>query len=92
MDHAGVQGQGQRVGPHSLKTISQPDKVKRGELNDPYPIFIDPQRGAGSAGLEGILQSLLNQVLIFIFANVIITSAVKIIQMAWRLIKGRLPV
>ena len=44
----------------------------------------------GLQGPEGILQSLLNQVLIFVFAIVIITSAVKIIQMAWRLLKGRL--
>jgi hypothetical protein len=49
-------------------------------------------RGAlGMLGLEGILQSLLNQILIVVFAIVIIASAVKIVQMAWRILRGRLP-
>ena len=48
-------------------------------------------RGAlGQLGAGGILQSLLNQILIVVFAIVIITSVVKIFQMAWRLLKGRL--
>ncbi len=49
------------------------------------------QGAMGQLGAEGILQSLINQILIVVFAIVIITSAVKIIQMAWRLLKGRLP-
>ncbi len=49
------------------------------------------QAAMGQLGPESILQSLLNQILIVVFAIVIITSAVKIIQMAWRLLKGRLP-
>jgi hypothetical protein len=49
------------------------------------------QGALGLLGLEGMLHSLLNQVLIFVFAIVIIVNAVKIVQMIWRLIRGRLP-
>jgi hypothetical protein len=44
----------------------------------------------GQLGAEGILQSLLNQLLIVVFVIVIITSAIKIVQMVWRLVKGTL--
>jgi hypothetical protein len=49
------------------------------------------QGALGLQGLEGTLQSLLNQVLIFVFIIVIIVNAVKIVQMLWRLIRGSLP-
>lgn len=49
------------------------------------------QGALGLRGLDGMLQSLLNQVLIFVFVIVIIVNAVKIVQMIWRLIRGRLP-
>jgi hypothetical protein len=39
-------------------------------------------------GGEGILQSFLNQILIVVFAIVIIVSAVKIVLMTWRMLKG----
>jgi hypothetical protein len=42
----------------------------------------------GQLGAEGILQSLVNQILIVAFAIVIITSAVKIGQMTFRLFKS----
>ena len=42
----------------------------------------------GQLGAEGMLQSLLNQILIVAFAIVIITSAVKIGQMTFRLFKS----
>jgi hypothetical protein len=42
----------------------------------------------GQLGAEGILQSLVNQTLIVVFAIVIITSAVKIGQMTFRLFKS----
>jgi hypothetical protein len=45
----------------------------------------------GQLGGEGILQSLLNQVLIFVFAIVIITSVVKIVQMIIRIVKSNIP-
>jgi hypothetical protein len=48
-------------------------------------------RGAlGQLGAIGILQSLLNQILILGFAISIIVSAIKIVQMAWRILKSRL--
>ena len=54
--------------------------------------FLYTLEGAlGWLGIEGILQSLLNQFLIIVFVIVIITSAVKIINMAWHLVKGRVP-
>jgi len=43
----------------------------------------------GELGGEGMLQSLLNQILIVVFAIVIITSAIKIVQMAWQLLKNK---
>jgi hypothetical protein len=49
------------------------------------------QGALGLQGLEGMLHSLLNQVLIFVFIIVIIVNAVKIVQMLWRLIRGSLP-
>lgn len=45
------------------------------------------QGAMGQLGGEGILQSLLNQILIVVFVIVIITSAIKIVQMAWQLLK-----
>ncbi len=45
----------------------------------------------GQLGAEGIVQSVLNQVLVVVFIIVIITSAVKIVQMSWRILKARLP-
>ena len=45
----------------------------------------------GQLGAEGILHSVLNQVLILVFVIVIISSAVKILQMAFRLVRTRLP-
>ncbi|MFZ0531958.1 MAG: hypothetical protein WAM09_02170 [Anaerolineales bacterium] len=42
----------------------------------------------GQLGAEGILQSLVNQILIVVFAIVIITSVVKIGQMSFRLFKS----
>lgn len=45
----------------------------------------------GQLGGEGIIQSVLNQVLIVVFVIVIISSAVKILQTVWRLVKSRLP-
>jgi hypothetical protein len=42
----------------------------------------------GQLGAEGILQSLVNQILIVVFAIVIITSVVKIGQMTFRLFKS----
>lgn len=41
----------------------------------------------GQLGAGGMLKSLLDQVLLIVLAIVIITSAVKILQMAWRLIR-----
>jgi hypothetical protein len=53
--------------------------------------FLYTLEGAlGQLGAIGILQSLLNQFLIVAFAIVIIVSAIKIVQMTWRLIKGML--
>jgi hypothetical protein len=46
------------------------------------------QGAFGWLGAEGTLQSLLNPILIFVLVIVIISSAVKILQMAWRLIKA----
>lgn len=45
----------------------------------------------GQLGSEGILHSLLNQVLILVFVIVIISAAVKIMQMAFHLVRSRLP-
>ncbi len=45
----------------------------------------------GLPGLEVTLKSLLDSVLHFAFIIVIIVNAVKIVQMLWRLIRGRLP-
>jgi hypothetical protein len=42
----------------------------------------------GQLGTEGFLQSLLNQILILVFAIVIIVSAIRIVLMTWRLLKG----
>ncbi len=53
------------------------------------PYLYTLQGALGLQGLEGVLQSLLNQVLIFVFAIVIIVNAVKIVQMLWRLIRSR---
>jgi hypothetical protein len=53
------------------------------------PYLYTLQGALGLRGLEGTLQSLLNQVLIFAFAIVIIVNAVKIVQMLWRLIRSR---
>jgi hypothetical protein len=53
------------------------------------PYLYTLQGALGLQGLEGILQSLLNQVLIFVFAIVIIVNAVKIVQMLLRLIRSR---
>jgi len=50
------------------------------------------QGAVGQLGGEGIVQSVLNQVLIVVFIIVIISSAVKILQIFWRLFKTRLPV
>ncbi|OGN93185.1 MAG: hypothetical protein A2Y88_15110 [Chloroflexi bacterium RBG_13_48_10] len=44
----------------------------------------------GQSGAEGILQPLLNQILIVVFVIVIITSAIKIVQMAWHLVRSKL--
>ncbi len=44
----------------------------------------------GQLGAIGIFQSFINQFLIVAFAIVIIVSAVKIVQMTWRLVKGLL--
>jgi len=49
------------------------------------------QGALGFWGGEGLVQSILNQVLIIVFVIVIITSAVKIGQMLWRIFKTRLP-
>jgi len=56
--------------------------------------YIYTIKGAlGQLGAEGIIQSVLNQVLVVVFIIVIITSAVKIVQMAWGMLKGKtLPV
>lgn len=43
----------------------------------------------GARGAEGVLQSMLNQILIVVFAITIILSAVKIVRMAWYIFKGR---
>ncbi len=54
--------------------------------------YVYTLKGAlGQLGTEGILQSLLNQILIVAFAITIIASAVKIIQMVWHLVKGVAP-
>lgn len=53
------------------------------------PYLYTLQGALGLQGLEGTLQSLLNQVLIFAFAIVIIVNAVKIVQMVWRLLTSR---
>jgi hypothetical protein len=49
------------------------------------------QGALGQFGSEGLVQSILNQALIIVFIIVIIASAVKIVQMLWRLVKGSLP-
>ena len=49
------------------------------------------QAALGQFGPAGLIQSVLNQVLVVVFIIVIITSAVKILQMLWRLIKTRIP-
>ncbi len=46
------------------------------------------QGALGQLGGEGIIQSVLNQVLIVAFIIAIITNAVKILQAIWRLLKG----
>ena len=54
--------------------------------------YVYTLKGAlGQLGTEGILQSLLNQILIVAFAITIIVSAVRIIQMVWHLVKGVVP-
>ncbi len=54
--------------------------------------FLYTLKGAlGQLGAEGIIQSVLNQVLVVVFIIVIITSAVKIVQMVWRISRTRLP-
>ncbi len=51
--------------------------------------FLYTLQGAmGELGVEGIVQSVLNQVLVVVFVIVIITNAVKIVQMLWRILKG----
>jgi hypothetical protein len=50
------------------------------------------QGALGQLGAEGLVQSLLNQVLIVVFAIVIIVSAAKIIQMILRLARKSLPI
>lgn len=49
------------------------------------------QGALGQLGGEGIIYSVLNQVLIIVFLIVIITNAVKILQVVWRMFKTRLP-
>jgi hypothetical protein len=53
------------------------------------PYLYTLQGALGLQGLEGMLQSLLNQVLIFVFAIVIIVNAVKIVQQIFRLIRSK---
>ncbi len=55
--------------------------------------YVYTLKGAlGQLGVEGTVQSILNQVLVVVFLIVIISSAVKIVQMLWRIFKTRLPV
>ncbi len=56
------------------------------------PYLYTLQGALGLAGVEGILQSLLNQVLVFVFIIVLIVNAVKIITTTWRIIRSRLAV
>jgi len=54
--------------------------------------YIYTLKGAfGQFGAEGLVQSILNQILIIVFVIVIITSAVKIGQQLWRLLKRSFP-
>jgi len=55
------------------------------------PFLYTLQGAMGEFGGAGIVHSLLNQVLILVFVIVIITSAVKIIQMLLRLLRSRVP-
>lgn len=55
------------------------------------PFLYTLQGAMGEFGGAGIVHSLLNQVLILVFVIVIITSAVKIIQMLLRLLRTRVP-
>lgn len=55
--------------------------------------YVYTLKGAlGELGAEGIIQSVLNQVLVIVFVIVIITSAVKIVQMLLGIFRTRLPV
>ncbi len=55
--------------------------------------YVYTLKGAlGLLGVEGAVQSALNQVLIIVFVIVIITQGAKIIQMIWRMFRTRLPV
>ncbi|MGE5124193.1 MAG: hypothetical protein ACM3H7_06710, partial [Acidobacteriaceae bacterium] len=55
------------------------------------PYLYTLQGALGQLGGEGIIQSVLNQVLVLVLAISIISSAVKIIQMLLRLVRSRLP-
>ena len=55
------------------------------------PFLYTLQGALGGFGGAGIVHSLLNQVLILVFVVVIIASAVKIVQMALRLLRSRVP-
>ncbi len=61
-----------------------------GSLITRIPLLFTWEAAQGLFGGAGILKSLLNQVLIFVFVLVIILEAVKIVQMVWRLLKVRL--
>jgi hypothetical protein len=52
------------------------------------PLLYTLKGALGELGAEGIVQSFLNQALLLVFAIVIITSVIKILQMAWRLVRG----
>ncbi len=53
--------------------------------------YVYTLKGAlGQLGTEGILQSLINQFLIVAFIITIIVSAVKIVQMVWKIVKSNL--
>ncbi len=58
-------------------------------VNVPYLYTL--QGALGQSGVEGMLQSLLNQVLIFVFIIVIIVNSVRILTTAWRIIRNSIP-
>lgn len=60
-------------------------------LMSKIPYLYTLQGALGQLGSEGILQSILNQVLVLVFAIGIISSVVKIAQMILRLVRTRIP-